>query len=70
MENRQLLPAHFGELLKMYRKRQQMTQKQLAQSLGIGAKALPNRQGVMVEPEQIAALRARLAVQRVENRNP
>src|SRR5579859_6381074 len=35
MEYQQLLPSGFGELLKTFRKRQHVTQRQLAQRLGM-----------------------------------
>jgi transcriptional regulator with XRE-family HTH domain len=35
MENPRMFPRSFGELLKIYRKRQRLTQKHLAQQLGV-----------------------------------
>ena len=40
MESQQTFPASFGELLKTHRKRKQLTQKQLAQQLGVHANTI------------------------------
>src|SRR5258708_14493004 len=65
MESRQTFPASFGELLKTYRKRKQLTQKQLAQQLGVHANTisswelgtyLPATRGLVLELARHLAL--------------
>src|SRR5258708_12908866 len=40
MEDQQTFPSSFGELLKTHRKRKRLTQKQLAQQLGVHANTI------------------------------
>src|SRR5260370_18649555 len=65
MESQQTFPASFGELLKTYRKRKQLIQKQLAQQLGVHANTisswelgtyLPATRGLVLELARHLAL--------------
>src|SRR6266478_4299556 len=65
MESQQTFPASFGELLKTFRKRKQLTQKQLAQQLGVHANTisswelgtyLPDTRGLVLELARHLAL--------------
>src|SRR6266481_9269384 len=65
MESQQTFPASFGELLKTFRKRKQLTQKQLAQQLGVHANTisswelgayLPATRGLVLELARHLAL--------------
>jgi len=65
MESQQTFPASFGELLKTFRKRKRLTQKQLAQQLGVHANTisswelgtyLPATRGLVLELARHLAL--------------
>ncbi len=65
MEDQQTFPASFGELLKTHRKRKGLTQKQLAQQLGVHANTisswelgtyLPDTRGLVLELARHLAL--------------
>src|SRR6266849_3875439 len=65
MESQQTFPASFGELLKTHRKRKRLTQKQLAQQLGVHANTisswelgtyLPDTRGLVLELARHLAL--------------
>ena len=65
MENRPSLPESFGELLKIFRKRQRLTQRQLAQQLGVHMNTisswevgtyLPAMRGLVLELARLLAL--------------
>src|SRR6266852_9219511 len=65
MESQQTFTASFGELLKTYRKRKRLTQKQLAQQLGVHANTisswelgtyLPDTRGLVLELARHLAL--------------
>src|SRR5258707_14161612 len=65
MEDQQTFPASFGELLKTFRKRKRLTQKQLAQQLGVHANTisswelgtyLPATRGLVLELARHLAL--------------
>jgi len=65
MEDQQTFPSSFGELLKTHRKRKRLTQKQLAQQLGVHANTisswelgtyLPDTRGLVLELARHLAL--------------
>ncbi len=65
MEDQQTFPSSFGELLKTHRKRKRLTQKQLAQQLGVHANTisswelgtyLPDTRGLVLELARCLAL--------------
>src|SRR6266852_5191622 len=65
MEDQQTFPSSFGELLKTYRKRKRLTQKQLSQQLGVHANTisswelgtyLPDTRGLVLELARHLAL--------------
>ena len=75
MESQQTFPASFGELLKTFRKRKQLTQKQLAQQLGVHANTisswelgtyLPATRGLVLEMARHLALDEQEARQLLE----